>query len=417
MNIVIQAENISKKYIINHQNERYLTLRDSLTRKFKELFRKPMVNLNKEDFWALKNISFSIEEGDRVGVIGRNGAGKSTLLKVLSKITEPTEGKIKIIGRVASLLEVGTGFHPELTGRENIFLNGAILGMSRAEIKKKFDEIVSFSEVEKFLDTPVKRYSSGMYVRLAFSVAAHLDPEILVVDEVLAVGDFYFRQKCLGKMSELQNTGRTVIFVSHDMNAVKNLCNKAIWLDKGCVKQQGPTEEILGNYVKDLINLDSENQNPIICKSIRNESNINVRVVEASLIDMEGNFRNRFSANEKFNILLKIEEGSSKRQFGAQWHLYNSLNQKIAVSDSGFMNGITYESSQEHIKCEFDPQSLIPGTYHFQFMLHAGTVYKEIFDNWEYAISFEIVEHDIFKTGFEYPFKWSVQQYVYSKWI
>jgi lipopolysaccharide transport system ATP-binding protein len=192
----------------------------------------------------LKDVSFEIKQGDRVGIIGRNGAGKSTLLKILSRITEPTEGRISINGRVASLLEVGTGFHPELTGRENIYLNGAILGMSRVEIKKKFDEIVAFAEVEKFLDTPVKRYSSGMYVRLAFAVAAHLEPEILIVDEVLAVGDIQFQKKCLGKMEDVGKEGRTVLFVSHNMATVTTLCRRAIWLVNGQVNSEGDAEHI-----------------------------------------------------------------------------------------------------------------------------------------------------------------------------
>ncbi len=201
-----------------------------------------------EDFWALKDVSFEVKQGDRIGIIGRNGAGKSTLLKILSRITEPTTGSVRIKGRVASLLEVGTGFHPELTGRENIFLNGAILGMGRAEIKKKFDEIVDFAEIEKFLDTPVKRYSSGMYVRLAFAVAAHLEPEILIVDEVLAVGDAQFQKKCLGKMEEVGREGRTVLFVSHNSSVLRQLCNKGLLLCNGIVAMSGTMEKVMNEY-------------------------------------------------------------------------------------------------------------------------------------------------------------------------
>ena len=239
---VIRVENLGKKYIIGHQKqERYTSLRDVITDKVrsfgKVLSRKDQQeDPTHEEFWALKDVSFDIKQGDRVGIIGRNGAGKSTLLKILSRITEPTTGSIKIKGRVASLLEVGTGFHPELTGRENIFLNGAILGMDRVEIKRKFDEIVAFAEVEKFLDTPVKRYSSGMYVRLAFAVAAHLEPEILIVDEVLAVGDAQFQKKCLGKMEDVGKEGRTVLFVSHHMSAIEQLCNSGLFMEKGSVK-------------------------------------------------------------------------------------------------------------------------------------------------------------------------------------
>jgi lipopolysaccharide transport system ATP-binding protein len=259
MSSVITIENLSKKYIIGHQKqERYTALRDvlangarRLTQKLCHPFAVPENDPTHEEFWALKDVSFDVKQGDRVGIIGRNGAGKSTLLKILSRITEPTSGRVSIKGRVASLLEVGTGFHPELTGRENIFMNGAILGMSKAEIKSKFDEIVAFSEVERFLDTPVKRYSSGMYVRLAFAVAAHLEPEILIVDEVLAVGDAQFQKKCLGKMEDVAHrSGRTILFVSHSMAAIENLCNRCILLSKGQLAAQGETGMVLREYAQ-----------------------------------------------------------------------------------------------------------------------------------------------------------------------
>ncbi len=256
--VIIRAEGLGKKYIIGHQSsERYTALRDVLVQSAKNLARsagdmlrgRPIYAGDElEDFWALKDINFDIRRGDVVGIIGRNGAGKSTLLKVLSRITEPTEGRIEISGRVASLLEVGTGFHPELTGRENIYLNGAILGMSRSEIKRKFDEIVDFAGVEKFLDTPVKRYSSGMYVRLAFSVAAHLEPEILIVDEVLAVGDAEFQKKCLGKMREVSGDGRTVLFVSHNMGSIKSLCGRGIFMQSGRIECDADTDLALARY-------------------------------------------------------------------------------------------------------------------------------------------------------------------------
>ncbi len=252
---IILVENLGKKYRIRHEQAngmRYKALREVIADKFKNLFSSPRSALrtpdSAEDFWALKDVSFEVKRGEVVGIIGRNGAGKSTLLKILSRITEPTEGRVRIRGRVASLLEVGTGFHPELTGRENIFLNGAILGMSRAEIKKKFDEIVGFAEIEKFLDTPVKRYSSGMYVRLAFAVAAHLDPEILIVDEVLAVGDAEFQKKCLGKMDEVSRGGRTVLFVSHNMGAVRSLCDRAMLVASGKLCFVGSPVEAVAAY-------------------------------------------------------------------------------------------------------------------------------------------------------------------------
>ena len=251
---IISVENLSKRYLLGHQ----LKKGDGLRHALEGLLMTPvkwMKNRKErqraaiEEFWALKNVSFEIQPGEVVGIIGRNGAGKSTLLKILSRITEPTTGRIAIDGRVASLLEVGTGFHQELTGRENIFLNGAILGMSRAEIKRKFDEIVAFSEVEQFLDTPVKRYSSGMYVRLAFAVAAHLEPEILVVDEVLAVGDAAFQKKCLGKIQDVSSHGRTVLFVSHSMPTILRLCRRVILLQRGAVAGDGPAEEMTRQYL------------------------------------------------------------------------------------------------------------------------------------------------------------------------
>ena len=253
---VIQVENLGKKYVIDHQAAgNYSTLRDQITNGAKTLSRlltpgQKHDRFTREEFWALKEVSFEVKQGDCLGIIGRNGAGKSTLLKILSRITEPTKGQISITGRVASLLEVGTGFHPELTGRENIFLNGAILGMSKTEIKRKFDEIVSFAEVEKFLDTPVKRYSSGMYVRLAFAVAAHLEPEILIVDEVLAVGDVQFQKKCLGKMQDVaESEGRTILFVSHNMDALQRLCSHSLLFERGKLIDYGTTTSLVARYM------------------------------------------------------------------------------------------------------------------------------------------------------------------------
>lgn len=254
-NTVIQAEHLCKRYIIDHEQggESYTNLRDQIAGKVKKIFTPagPAAAKQKEEIMVLNNISFSIEQGKRVGIIGSNGAGKSTLLKILSKIIEPTSGTVEIAGRVVSLLEVGTGFHPELTGRENIFLNGVILGMSRASIRKKFDQIVAFSEIGQFLDTPVKRYSSGMYMRLAFAVAAHLEPEILIVDEVLAVGDTQFQKKCLAKMDEIsKDDGITVLFVSHNLEAVRSFCNTGLFLHKGTLLSQGPIDDIVDDYAR-----------------------------------------------------------------------------------------------------------------------------------------------------------------------
>jgi len=315
---IIQVRGLSKSYLINHEGkESYTALRDVIAHKAKKIFSFPnwkSIVKTQEEFWALKDIDFDIEQGDRVGIIGRNGAGKSTLLKILSRITEPTNGSIKIKGRIASLLEVGTGFHPELTGRENIFLNGAILGMSRAEIKKHFDAIVDFAEVEKFLDTPVKRYSSGMYVRLAFAVAAHLEPEILIIDEVLAVGDAQFQKKCLGKMEDVsKNEGRTVLFVSHNMGVVSKLCNKGILLNKGKIEIDGEINHIIQNYVN-FNNLTTEGFYYDKLKANGKANFIKTVVLRNS----ENQAKSDFTFNEKVRIdfVLSINEDIPNLQIG-----------------------------------------------------------------------------------------------------
>lgn len=331
MSSVIKVENLSKRYIISHQQkERYSTLRDSLAQCVKRLFSRNSLrdDPSHEEFWALKDINFEIQQGDRVGIIGRNGAGKSTLLKVLSRITEPTSGKVSIKGRVASLLEVGTGFHPELTGRENIFLNGAILGMSKAEIIKKFDEIVAFAEIEKFLDTPVKRYSSGMYVRLAFAVAAHLEPEILIVDEVLAVGDAQFQKKCLGKMEEVGKEGRTVLFVSHNMGVISQLCSRCIWMDQGGLKDYGSTESVISSYIlQGVADLGSE-------KTFSIDLSKDVQLLKISLTDPDGHVTQNHSCDNP--VLIRMEIYVHKQLPGL--YAYMGIDKldgtKVLVSDS-----------------------------------------------------------------------------------
>lgn len=280
MSTVIDVKNLGKRYSITHNTKGgYRTIGEALSKIFQsplKVLRSVFSSLEKEEFWALRNINFSVQRGEILGIVGSNGAGKSTLLKILSRITDPNEGSVRIKGRVSSLLEVGTGFHPELTGRENIYLNGSILGMTRKEINEKFNDIVSFSGVEAFLDTPVKRYSSGMQVRLAFSVAAHLEPDILIVDEVLAVGDAAFQRKSIGKMEEVtKNDHRTILFVSHNMEAVAKLCKRSILLDKGNIKMDGDTDAVIAEYLSSYQNKNSEivitesKDKPIQIKSIR----------------------------------------------------------------------------------------------------------------------------------------------------
>jgi lipopolysaccharide transport system ATP-binding protein len=304
---IIRVENLSKKYTVSHQQEGYTTFRDAMTNGVRSLTQrlqgKQPHNPSEEDFWALKDVNFEIQQGDRVGIIGRNGAGKSTLLKILSRITEPTHGSIRIRGRVASLLEVGTGFHPELTGRENIFLNGAILGMSKVEIKRKFDEIVDFAEIERFLDTPVKRYSSGMYVRLAFAVAAHLEPEILIVDEVLAVGDAQFQKKCLGKMEDVGKEGRTVIFVSHQMAAVEKLCKKGVVLQHGQLQYVGSQTGAIAQY------LTASSDHLVSLRDRKNrQGSGEIRIVAIDIKDIQGNKLDTVQSGQTIEFHLHFEK-------------------------------------------------------------------------------------------------------------
>jgi len=308
---VINVKNLSKKYIISHQQRGdSSSLREVITNGVANFGKKLLspfslhssrVSDYHEDFWALKDVSFEVKQGDRIGIIGRNGAGKSTLLKILSRITDPTTGSVRIKGRVASLLEVGTGFHPELSGRENIYLNGAILGMRREESRRKFDEIVAFAEIEKFLDTPVKRYSSGMYVRLAFAVAAHLEPEILIVDEVLAVGDAQFQKKCLGKMEDVGREGRTVLFVSHNMAVISRLCSRCVYLKHGAIAAIGETSTVLEQYLTDGF---SNQSGDVVFTGGEKEI---VRFISARTSGTDGAPRTCFRSDENIRVLITYQ--------------------------------------------------------------------------------------------------------------
>jgi len=321
---IIKVEQLKKKFVISHENkERYKSLRDEIATKGRRLMGKRRSGTNtteKEEFYALNGVDFEVYQGDRLGIIGRNGAGKSTLLKILSRITEPTSGRITLRGRVASLLEVGTGFHPELTGRENIFLNGAILGMSRAEIRDKFDEIVEFAEVAKFLDTPVKRYSSGMYVRLAFAVAAHLEPEILIVDEVLAVGDAQFQKKCLSKMEDAsRKEGKTVLFVSHNMASLRALCDKGIYLSNGTVTYAGSITDSIKTYMDANV---SEVRNSVTGYKLFD----NVMLEDLSL----DSYTYSLGADIAYRILISAGDISVNNLCLL---IFNDINERIAIVD------------------------------------------------------------------------------------
>ncbi len=307
-NIAILVEGLSKKYKIGAVRQRHDTLRDEITEGVKALFRSngransSTGHDSTDMIWALKDVFFEVKKGEVLGIIGRNGAGKSTLLRVLSRITEPTEGRVEIHGRVGSLLEVGTGFHSELTGRENVYLNGAILGMKKTEIDRKFDDIVAFAEVEKFIDTPVKRYSSGMYVRLAFAVAAHLEPDILIIDEVLAVGDLNFQNKCIGKMGDVARQGRTVLFVSHNMGAVSNLCTTGISFDQGRLINRGDIGSIVNGYIKQ-----NTLSNEVQTKQWSRHGTGEARITMVRVLDSTGNPCTTFSMGETIVIEMDVE--------------------------------------------------------------------------------------------------------------
>jgi lipopolysaccharide transport system ATP-binding protein len=398
MSSAIAVEYLSKKYIIGHQKqERYTALRDVLANGAKCLAHKlchPFAasenDPTHEEFWALKDISFDIKQGDRVGVIGRNGAGKSTLLKILSRITEPTTGRIRIRGRVSSLLEVGTGFHPELTGRENIFLNGAILGMSKAEIKSKFDEIVAFAEVEKFLDTPVKRYSSGMYVRLAFAVAAHLEPEILIVDEVLAVGDAQFQKKCLGKMESVGREGRTIFFVSHNMAAIKTLCSTGIVLNKGQMMFQGGAEEAVDQY----LGPGSLDKNEVYWGNIADApGNENIRLISITIKPLQGSIINIESGIEISTVFCNKIAG---KNLVLALHLFTLEGVCLFATNIVFSNTGDAKIGSFSTKCLIPPHLLNVGVYKINLRFNdrgKGNLYAI-----EEVISFE-VEHMVTVAG------------------
>lgn len=380
MNVIIKVEHLSKSYTIRHQGKsNYVALRDVIADKVKGTLHKtksfvtnkPAIKAPvKEEFWALDDVNFEVQQGDRIGIIGRNGAGKSTLLKVLSRITEPTLGRISINGRIASLLEVGTGFHPELTGRENIYLNGAILGMHRNEIKGRFDEIVDFSGVEKFLDTPVKRYSSGMYVRLAFAVAAHLEPEILIVDEVLAVGDAEFQKKCLGKMQDVsQKGGRTVIFVSHNMAAIESLCQEVILLNGGKQIFKGPTKEGISNYLNSSFVTSSMVP---LSKRIDRDGNGKVKFVDFRILDDNNEYVDNLLSGGNYTFELKYQNFTKQsfKNVKVCLEINDDRDNRLLFLRNDFSNDIIdLDKDSGTIKCKIVNLPLAMGTYYFVLYL------------------------------------------------
>jgi lipopolysaccharide transport system ATP-binding protein len=399
--IVIKAEDLGKSYLIGHQtNGKYDTLRDVIVDKTKGLLSKFRrrdchTHQNIEEFWALKDISFEVKKGERIAIIGRNGAGKSTLLKILSRITEPTTGRVSIQGRVASLLEVGTGFHAELSGRENIYLNGAILGMSRREIKGKFDEIVAFAEIDKFLDTPVKRYSSGMYVRLAFAVAAHLEQEILIVDEVLAVGDLEFQKKCLGKMQEVTTEGRTVLFVSHNLAAVQQLCERGLMLHQGKLMFCGTAADTIRNYIGHVKTLTLTD----VGKRKDRMGSQWLKFTKVVIYDSEGNQINRVMSGQ--DIFVRLYYEAEKEMHNALVFVSFNLrnNQGVLLTnmnsiDSGFSRLDIYRKG--YFECQWPKFNLRLGDYECNLFCRVN---GEIVDWMQSAFIINVEDGNFFQTG------------------
>ncbi|GAB3994791.1 ABC transporter ATP-binding protein [Spirosoma daeguense] len=395
---VITVENISKQYIIDHKKGKGSnTLRDMIAENFRSVFgrNKDQNAITHEEFWALRDVNFSIEQGDRVGIVGHNGAGKSTMLKILSKIIEPTSGSVRIRGRVASLLEVGTGFHPELTGRENIYLNGSLLGMTRSEIRKQFDEIVAFAGVEKFLDTPVKRYSSGMYVRLGFAISAHLDPEIMIVDEVLAVGDAEFQKKSLGKMRDNSASGRTVIFVSHNLTAVQSLCNKTLYFEKGRLIEQGETNEVIASYLSKVSKVRLTRQWNTPEEAPGNDL---VRIRRIELIPQFEPDSNRIDVRTPMKLQFEFWNLMDRANLNLSLHL-NSLTGEcifnVGTQSQPFEKGLIQG------ECTIPGYFLNDGTYTISMMIVKDTV--TVLYNLEEGITFDVEDY---REGIAWYGKW-----------
>jgi lipopolysaccharide transport system ATP-binding protein len=391
----IIIENISKKYILNRQGKGNDDFRGTLTKMAKSFLGKNDAKKYTEEFWALNDVSFSLEKGDRLGLVGSNGAGKSTLLKILSQITAPTSGNISINGRMASLLEVGTGFHPELSGRENIFLNGAILGMKKAEIEKHFDAIVDFAGIERFIDTPVKRYSSGMYVRLGFAIAAHLEPEILVVDEVLAVGDADFQKKSIGKMKDVSNSGRTLLFVSHNLTAVQGLCNKGAYLQNGQLKKFGTIDDAITSYVKNVSKFQlSQHWNDI--NTAPGAEYIKIKSLELIPISelVNGNFDTRTS----FKVSIEYWNQKDNAELNVSIFLYSMTGECIFnVGDEAQF----YQKGLIKTEIVVPGDFLNDGSYYFSVMIVRDRIAPVFF--FEEALAFDILDY---REGTDWYGKW-----------
>jgi len=411
MTTMIEVDNLGKRYFLGGQDKYYKTLRESIVRAFKRPFQKLAGTTQAlDEFWALRNISFSVNEGEVVGLIGPNGAGKSTLLKLLARITRPTEGRAKLYGRVASLLEVSTGFHPELTGRENIYLSGNLLGMTRSEVKSKFDEIVDFSGVEKFLDTPVKHYSCGMYVRLGFAIAAHLEPEILLVDEVLAVGDMQFQKKCLGKIGDVAQNGRTVIFVSHNMGHIEALCDKAILLRQAHMKEYSNTVDAIHDYALHVRSITGERDFALAGEK-QQPGDDAIKLLKARTVNKAGEVSGAFDQTEPFyvEIIYKI----CGESIPARAHFMLRGGDNVSLFTAPFFPDNPDEfllSPGEYVaRCEIPGNFLNTGTYYLDLFFRSHNCFVDHFYERE-ALAFTITE-DMQTNPFRIDFAGKIEGY------
>lgn len=401
----IRVEKLGKQYLLGLRERGYSTLRESIAsittaplRRFRHLSGK---SREVERIWALRDVSFEVQPGEVVGIIGRNGAGKTTLLKILTRITDPTEGRAEVRGHIGSLLEVGTGFHPELTGRENIFLNGAVLGMSREMIKRKFDEIVDFSGVEKFLDTPVKRYSSGMRVRLAFAVAAHLDPEILLIDEVLAVGDAGFQKRCLGKMGDVAQSGRTVLFVSHNMAAVQNLCPRAVLLEIGSLVSDGASDYVIAEYVRSFDGIAIGSGSDLTASNIQHHGTGEAVLQEALLVSRTGERVASVFMGDGFTIRLTVKAFADISYAAVGIAIFNENGVRVCGINSHDVSGWGLSTNAEEtavVECRIPTANLAPGVYRAGLVIQNANR-ADVVDAVENALSFEVVPTDVYGTG------------------
>ena len=392
--VAISIEDLSKRYVIGAHPRGYKTLRESLTSAVLTPWQRlqGMVQPETEELWALNGVNFEVKQGEVVGIIGRNGAGKSTLLKILSRITEPTRGRARIRGRVASLLEVGTGFHAELTGRENLFLNGAILGMTRSEITRKFDEIVAFAEVEQFIDTPVKRYSSGMYLRLAFAVAAHLEPEILVVDEVLAVGDAGFQNKCIGKMQEVASDGRTVLFVSHNLASLRSLCSRCVWIHGGKVRADGDVVGTIDQYLGDDL-LSASRASLTGHPGRRPRATGELMAVSVR----HGGNRDHISSGDPLLIEFALDVQQPVRRPRLVAWVHDATSGSLFLLDSNLQpDPVPSVSGAVTVQCRVDHLPVAPGQYFLTVGFGNALELTDVIDR---AIAFEVLPSDFFGVG------------------